>query len=80
MEPMKPLQEAASPPVGSWRPSRRRAAMEVALSAGWIALATAFLHRDGFSWLAVLTLIVAAINLGSWLGDVRGRREGSTSP
>jgi hypothetical protein len=74
MEPMKPLREGTEAPDRQWQPSRLSVVMNLVLSAAWIVLATAFLRRDGFSWLTVILLIVASINFGSWSGDLLKRR------
>jgi hypothetical protein len=78
MEPMKPLREGTEAHNGQWQPSRLSVVVNLVLSAAWIVLATAFLRRDGFSWLTVGLLIVSSISFGSWSNDLLKRRNGAT--
>lgn len=54
--------------------------MNMLLSTVGIVVTTAFLWRDGFSWLIVLTLIVAAVTFGMEVGDLLRRRRESPHP
>ena len=69
MKPMPPLEGAVypprvDPPTFLDRHPRVKSSVAMGFAAIWAALMVARLQRDGFSWLVVIMLIVAAWGLG----------------